>query len=59
MKAWIWDNYPKDQMSYNQLRKVVKEAWEAVPEDFLIELLRSMKACCEAVITANRMHIKY
>jgi hypothetical protein len=59
MKAWIWDHYPFDTMSYDKLRKAVKEAWEAVPEDYLIGLLRSMKARCEAVIAANGMHTKY
>ena len=46
-------------MSYNQLRKAMKEAWEAIPKDWLIELVRDMRACCQAIIDANRMHTKY
>jgi transposase len=27
MKDWIWQHYPYDSMSYDQLRKAVSEAW--------------------------------
>jgi hypothetical protein len=37
----------------------VKEAWEAVPEDWLIELVRGMKARCQAIIDAKGIYIKY
>lgn len=40
-------------MSYDQLRKAIKETWNVVPEDFLLSLVRSMKEHCEAVIAAN------
>jgi hypothetical protein len=46
-------------MSYDQLRKAVSEAWEAVPDSFLLKLLRSMRERCQAVINANGMHTKY
>jgi transposase len=32
MKDWIWQHYLYDSMSYDQLRKAVSEAWEAVPD---------------------------
>jgi hypothetical protein len=59
MKEWIWNNYRKDSMSYDELRKAVKDAWEAVSEDFLMSLLRSMRERCAAVIAVNGMHTKY
>lgn len=59
MKDWIWNHYPKDSMTYDELRKAVTEAWEAVPEDWLIELVRGMKERCQAVIDANGMYTKY
>ena len=37
----------------------MKEAWEAVPEDWLIELVRGIRARCQAVIDANRMYTKH
>ena len=46
IKAWIWNHYPFDSMLYDQLRKAMKDAWEAVPEDWLIELVRSMRERC-------------
>ena len=46
-------------MSYDELRRVVKEAWEAVPEDWLIELVRGIRARYQAVIDANGIHTKY
>ena len=39
--------------SYNRLRKWVKEAWEAVPEEWLRSLLAGMKKRCEDVIAAR------
>lgn len=59
MKEWIWNHYPKDSMAYDELRKAVEEAWDAVPEDWLIELVRGMKERCQAVIDANGMYTKY
>ena len=60
MKDYIEDKYGlEEKPSYDKLRLYVKEAWEAIPEDFLKELLASMPARCKAVIEANGMHIKY
>lgn len=59
IKEWIWNHHPKDSMKYDELRKALKEAWDAVPEDWLIELIRGMKERCQAVIDANRMYTKY
>jgi hypothetical protein len=53
MKEWIWNHYPKDKMSYDKLRGAVMEAWEAVPEEYLQNLVKSMKERCEAVNTGH------
>jgi hypothetical protein len=58
MKNYIQENY-EEKLSYDKLRIAVKEAWEAVEEDKLAELLLSMHVRCEAVIAANGMHIKF
>jgi hypothetical protein len=41
--------YPEERSSYDKLRHVVKEAWEAVGADELLALVREMPARCEAV----------
>lgn len=46
-------------MTYDCLRVIVKEAWEAVLIEFLYERLETMHDLCEAVIAANGLHIKY
>ncbi|KAK4118241.1 hypothetical protein N657DRAFT_651504 [Parathielavia appendiculata] len=43
MKDWIEDRYGlEEKPSYEKLRQYVKEAWEALPDDDLWELLASM-----------------
>lgn len=48
-----------EKPSYPQLRRWVQEAWDALPEEYLEELICSMPARCQAVIDANGMHTKY
>lgn len=60
MKDYIEDKYGLiEKPSHNQLRQWTKEAWDAVPDEFLEDLLASMPTRCQAVIEANGMHIKY
>jgi hypothetical protein len=60
MKDWIQEKYPDNhQLSYDALREVVQAAWDAVPEDFLRDLVESMQARCQAVINAEGGHTKY
>jgi len=60
MKDWIEDCYGDEHKpSYDRLRQWVKEAWEAIPEELLQELLASMPARMEAVIQAAGMYTKY
>lgn len=59
MKDWIEDRYGLEKPSYEKLRQYVKEAWEALPDDYLKELLASMPDRCKAVIAAKGMYTKY
>jgi DDE superfamily endonuclease len=59
MKDWIQEHYDDNLRGYNELRAAIIAAWEAVPTAYLLELLESMPARCQAVIDANRMHTRY
>ena len=59
MKDWIQEHYDDNLHGYDQLREAVTAAWNAVPEDYLNELLEQMPARCQAVIDANGMHTRY
>ena len=60
MKDWIQEQYPNDeQLSYDRLREVVRASWDALPEQYLKDLIESMQARCEAVIAAGGGHTKY
>jgi hypothetical protein len=51
MKDWIQEQYLNDeQPSYDRLREVVRASWDALPEQFLKELIDSLQARCEAVL---------
>jgi hypothetical protein len=60
MKDWIEDRYGlEEKPSYDNLRRYVKEAWDAVPDDYFEQLLHSMPDRCKAVIEAEGAHTKY
>ena len=63
MKDYIELHYPDldgvKQLSYDQLRVAVQEAWESISEGTLRELIDSMPARCQAVIDARGSHTKY
>lgn len=59
MKDWIDVRYLGKKLSYAQLRTAVKEAWEAVPDDFLYQLIEDMPKRCKAVIRADGKHTPY
>jgi hypothetical protein len=60
MKDYIEDKWGlEEKPSYDRLRRYVKEAWDALPNEYWKELLASMPARCQAVIDANGMHINY
>jgi hypothetical protein len=41
------------------LKLLVREAWDAVPEEFLLKLIKSMPERMKRVIEANRGNTKY
>jgi hypothetical protein len=54
MKDYIEDKWGLEELpSYDNLRKYVKEVWDALPDSFWQELLASMPAWCQAAIEAN------
>lgn len=63
MKDYIQAVYPDldggKQLSYDQLRIVVREAWDSIPSSYLDELIESMPARCQAVIDAKGGHTRY
>ena len=60
MKNWIQDHYgDHDKLSYNALRKAVREAWDAVTPEQLEELINEMGARCQAVIDADGKFTQY
>jgi hypothetical protein len=50
---------PEDHSSYDKLRRVVKEAWEAVGTDELLAFVRETPARCQAVVDADRGDTKF
>jgi hypothetical protein len=58
MKDWIQERYDDDLRSYDAFRAAINAAWEAVEKDFLLQLLETMPARCQAVIKANGLHTK-
>lgn len=53
MKDWIEERYGDKQHTYDQLRKYVREAWDAITEDQLNSLIDTMQERCQAVIDAK------
>lgn len=57
MKDWIQDVYRDVRKhSYPQLRRAVQQAWKAILEDWLRELVASMLLRIEEVICNNGKH---
>ena len=59
MKDWLQAHYPKPTTSYDQLRERVIQAWNAVGQDLLKQLVDEMPKRCQDVIDANGMHTKW
>lgn len=57
MKYFIQFKYPDigdgKQRSYDKLRDIVKEAWESVTSEDLMNLIRTMPERCQAVLDAE------
>jgi DDE superfamily endonuclease len=65
MKEWIHQEYPdlrrtgESQEAYDTLAKVIIEAWEALPQGYIDNLIRSMDSRVNAVLAAQGWHTKY
>jgi hypothetical protein len=64
MKNWIEEHYWKaryrpDRISFIELRAIIWEAWNAVPDDYIQSLYNSWWKRCQAIIDANGGPTKY
>jgi hypothetical protein len=64
MKNWIQTkyyavHYDPAKITYDRLRQIIWEAWEAVPDDFIKGLYDSWWRRCQAVIDAQGGPTKY
>jgi len=59
MKDYLEIHYPEPDYSYDQLRAHVKEAWDSITSDQLLDLLKTMSQRCEDVIAAEDGHTKW
>jgi hypothetical protein len=59
MKDYLENHYPEEDCSYDQLRAHVKEAWDSISSDQLLDLLKTMPQRCEDVIAAEGGHTKW
>ena len=64
MKNWIqehyWEaSYRVDRIPLSQLKRIIWEAWEAVPDSYIQSLYDSWWRRCQAVIDAKGGPTKY
>ena len=59
LKDWLGQRYPDHKCSYEELRRRVQEAWEAIEEGLLQEIMDTMHQRCQDVIEANGMYTKW
>ena len=64
MKNWIQAHYyaayyDAAKIPFRELRRIIWEAWEAVPEDYIMRLYNSWYRRCQAVIDARGGPTKY
>jgi hypothetical protein len=65
MKEWLVEHHPellkmgKSQAAYDQLGQAIVEAWEAMDQDYIDNLVRGMPRRVEALRTAKGWHTKY
>ena len=59
MKEYIHLHYSKSHCSHKKLKEQALEAWHAVPDSKIRELVHSMPECCAAVIEAKGWHTKF
>jgi DDE superfamily endonuclease len=59
MKDWIQARYDDGLVDSQDIRGAIQEAWDALPEQKLQDLIESMPARCRAVIQADGRHTQY
>jgi hypothetical protein len=65
MKQWINNHYLElldmgaSKDSYETLYEVIRKAWQAVPQDYIDGLIRSMMRRVAAVLKAGGWQTKY
>jgi DDE superfamily endonuclease len=65
MKEWIVQHYPelsklgKSQAAYDQLARAIEEAWDAVDQEYIDNLIRGMPRRVAALYLAKGWHTKY
>jgi hypothetical protein len=47
------------QAAYEELARVIIEAWEAIDQDYIDDPIRSMERRVAAVVRAKEWHTKY
>ncbi|KAF1977069.1 hypothetical protein BU23DRAFT_453791, partial [Bimuria novae-zelandiae CBS 107.79] len=55
----IEEKYGDVQLSYDRLRGAVREAWDAITREQLLELIDSMRQRCQDVINAQGGYTKW
>lgn len=53
MKSWIENHYDIQSLGLEELREVIEEAWETVPQEFLLRLAHSMPDRLQKCIDAG------
>jgi transposase len=65
MKEWIVLHYPelskmgKSQAAYDELARVIEEAWNAIDQEYINSLIEGMRRRLEALSIAKGWHTKY
>jgi RNA processing factor Prp31 len=65
MKEWIVQHYPelskmgKSQAAYDQLARTIEEAWDALDQEYINNLIRGMLRRVAALDLAKGWHTKY
>jgi len=59
MKDYIIKRYGGGNMSYNQLKRAVQEAWNAIIQEDLNILINGIRARCQAVINAEGRYTRF
>lgn len=59
LKDWLGQKYPDQNCSYDELRRRIQEAWDAIGEQELHQLILTMPQRCQDVIDAQGGHTKW